>query len=541
MKHCNNRKPEFYLFNTDAYIGLQENSLAANRLSFHNKLGIFQATETSPGVFISPERAPFGGFDVRREEDFLPFVEQAEAALRLRNAHEWHITLPPLAYDGERAVRAFADLCRSGYVVTRQEYNQSLPVDQRPFLELGNYANRKRFNRALRLGVSTRLLTQAEYFAAYEVLAENRAKKGRVLSMSWSQVERLATTFPEKILCFGAFLDGTMIGAALCVIVRPDILYVYAWGERRGAEASSPVTPLAHAIHTHARATGFVLLDLGTSSINGTVNAGLAAFKRSLGAYASLKFWLRKTSLCNKQTLDTAPPPDAPVDYTAIYDPETDFDRWYSILSARRIIPFIQAGQNVLEVGSATGLLTQMLTEKQCRLVCIERSHEYADQARAKNLPNVEIHEQSVEDFTPDRMFNHILIINVLHEIPDAMAVIRTLRSCLAQDGQLHVTLPNPSSLHRLSAVGAGMIDRPDAPSERGRAYGTLRLLQPDDLVEIMSTFGLREMRREAIMVKPLPNSAMASLSDDMIEAYDMLAHDLPQNGAMTYQVFTYA
>lgn len=533
-------RDEAYLFNTDAYAALPIPDFAGSKVSVVNEQGLFQAGETAPGVFSSPARAPFGGFDVWCEDDFETFVGQVETFLTTCNAREWQITQPPLAYDGRRAVRELATLCRLGYIVTRQEYNQSLPVDDRPFLQLGNYANRKRFNRAIRMGVSARRLDVVEYQAAYEVLVENRAKKGRVLSMSWPQVDQLATAFPERLIGFGAFQDGEMVGSALCVVVRSDILYVYAWGERAGAENISPVTPIAHVIHDYARVAGFRLLDLGTSSVNGVVNQGLAAFKRSLGAYASLKFWLRKAAPAEGALPVAVQAPAVPVDYTEIYDPETDFDRWYTVLTARRIAPCLQAGQNVLEIGSATGLLTQALLERQCRIVCIERSHDYAMRARGKNMPDVEIHEQTVESFVPDRMFDHILAINILHEIPDFLSVVGKLRACLASGGELHVTLPNPFSLHRLSARGAGMIDQLDAPSDRGQSYGTLRLLTPDSLADILKTLNLKEVRREAILVKPLPNSGMAVLSDEIIEAYQELAQDMPDNGALTYQVFTH-
>lgn len=532
---------EAYLFNTDAYAALHVPDFVGRKLSVSNGLGIFQVAETASGVFSSPARAPFGGFDVWYEEDFEAFVGQVEKVLMTCGAREWHITLPPLAYGGTRAARELVTLCRLGYVVARQEYNQSLPVNDRSFLELGNYANRKRFNRAVRMGVSARRLEVAEYQAAHEVLVENRAKKGRILSMSWPQVDQLATAFPERVIGFGAFQDGGMVGAALCVVVRSDILYVYAWGERAGAEKSSPVTPIAHAIHDYARIAGFRLVDLGTSSVNGVVNPGLVAFKRSLGAYASLKFWLCRTPLAGEQVLAVPQTPAVPVDYTAIYDPETDFDRWYTVLTARRIAPCLQVGQNVLEIGSATGLLTQALLDRYCSIVCIERSHDYAMRARSKNFPDVEIHEQAVESFVPDRMFDHILAINILHEIPDFLSVVRKLQVCLAPRGELHVTLPNPFSLHRLSARGAGMIDQLDAPSDRGQSYGTLRLQTPDSLADTMKELGLREVRREAILVKPLPNSGMAVLSEDIIEAYQELAHDMPGNGALTYQVFTHA
>ncbi len=112
--------------------------------------------------------------------------------------------------------------------------------------------------------------------------------------MSWDDVQAMITAFPGRLHLFGAEHHNQLLAAAICVAVSTRVLYVYAWGEIAGAEALSPVCVLADYLSTFARAQGFDLLDLGTSSIEGIVNPGLLAFKRSLGADESLKLWLTK-------------------------------------------------------------------------------------------------------------------------------------------------------------------------------------------------------------------------------------------------------
>lgn len=530
-----------YIFNTGRYAALHDHRFSDRQIRVADDRGVFHAVETAPGHFTSPGRASFGGFEVWRETDLDSFIDQAEYALLQAGAKTWDIVGAPLCYGGDRAARDIERLCRRGYVVTRQELNQSLPVDSRTFLDIGNYANRKRFHKSARLGVTSLRLDPEHFRAAYDAVAENRAKKGRTLSMSWPDVEQLATAFPDQVMIFGAFAQAEMLGAAICVEIGHGILYVYAWGERAGAEAASPVTALAHAIHDHARLSGFTMVDLGTSSVDGVVNPGLAAFKRSLGAEPSLKLWLRKT--IRDRSTQPPEPASTPVacDYAAIYDPETDFDRWYTLLTAKRILGHLQPGQSILELGSATGLLTQALAAEGRDIVCLERAATYIARARARNLPNVEIRETNIEDDTSDRRFDHVLAINVLHEINDPAALLLRLRDRLAPAGLLHVTLPNPNSLHRLSAHAAGMIESPSALSGRGQRFGTLRLQTADAFAASLASIGLREVRRESILIKPLPNAAMAALSDDIIEAYDALSAALPESGAMFYSVFSHA
>ncbi len=225
-------------------------------------------------------------------------------------------------------------------------------------------------------------------------------------------------------------------------------------------------------------------------------------------------------------------------DYSAAYDPDLDFDRWYTTLTARRMVPKLPAGCRVLEVGSATGLLTEAIAGDQRSIVCVERSAAYVQKAQARGLAGVRIEQCTIEDFACDQTFDHVLAINVLHEVSDQCAVVKRLTHFMGPDACLHVTLPNPLSLHRLSAYGSGLIGYLCEISARGQQYETRRLQYADEFAALMATLDLVEVAREAVLIKPLPNAAMEQLSNELIEAYDELGVALPEHGAMTYFVF---
>ena len=226
------------------------------------------------------------------------------------------------------------------------------------------------------------------------------------------------------------------------------------------------------------------------------------------------------------------------MDYSKEYDPDLDFDRWYTTLSARRIAKVLRPADQVLELGSATGLLTQALAGSNRRFVCVERSDSYIARARARCLPGVHFEHCTIEEFQSRETFDQILAINVLHEVEDQRAVVEQLIRLMSPDGRLHVTLPNPQSLHRLSALGSGMISDLCQMSARGDKYQTRRLQHPEEFVAAMEELEIVEILREPILAKPLPNAAMELLSDELIEAYAELAWSLPKFGAMNYFVF---
>lgn len=280
------------IFNTAAY-----QHLHAPTISHVTPLGAFHATEREPGVFTSPGRAPYGGFDLAATataSDRTDFITATESKLRTANARTIELTPPPLCHAPTANAQTLLALCRHGYIVTRQELNQSIPVDGRPFAAIGAYATRKRLQKAARLGVTAHRLNPKDHQAAYETILDNRRKKARPMSLSWPDLAAMIQTFPNQMHLFGATQSGAIIAAAICLAVNPNTLYVHAWGERAGAESVSPVTTLAECIHAFATAQAFTLLDLGASSAQGIVDPGLQAFKNSLGAQPSLKLWLRK-------------------------------------------------------------------------------------------------------------------------------------------------------------------------------------------------------------------------------------------------------
>ena len=104
----------------------------------------------------------------------------------------------------------------------------------------------------------------------------------------------MAEALPDDVLAFGAEREGALLSAAICIRIDARVLYAFYYGDRPGHEALTPALPVLAAAWEHWRGAGGALLDLGASTIDGVPNENLLAFKRSLGAELSLKFWLAK-------------------------------------------------------------------------------------------------------------------------------------------------------------------------------------------------------------------------------------------------------
>jgi 2-polyprenyl-3-methyl-5-hydroxy-6-metoxy-1,4-benzoquinol methylase len=227
----------------------------------------------------------------------------------------------------------------------------------------------------------------------------------------------------------------------------------------------------------------------------------------------------------------------ATLDYSAAYDPDADFDAVYTLATGRRIAAALAPGARVLELGCATGLMTTLLAGGGRELVAVDRSAPYLQCLRARRLASVSAVLADVEQVEPPGAFDCVVATNLLHEVGEPQELLGRIRGWLAPGGRVHVTLPNPRSLHRIVAYEMGLIDRLDALSERGARFGTRRALDADALAALAGAAGLRVTERGGIFLKPLPNDAMAKLDAAVLDGFERAGRHLPEHCAMSYLV----
>lgn len=231
------------------------------------------------------------------------------------------------------------------------------------------------------------------------------------------------------------------------------------------------------------------------------------------------------------------------IDYTEIYDPDTDFDARFTLATGRAIAACLSPGQRVLELGCATGLMTTLLADDGRTVVGVDRSQAYLERATARALPGVTLVRADLTDLPADLgAFDHVVAANVLHELPDPQALMRRVADRhLASGGHVHVSLQNPRSLHRLVALEMGLIDDVCSVAARGKRFGTLRLYEADELSAMVCGGGMREVAREGVFLKPLTNAAMETLPPEVLDGFERAARHLPEHGAMNLLTFAHA
>ncbi len=222
-------------------------------------------------------------------------------------------------------------------------------------------------------------------------------------------------------------------------------------------------------------------------------------------------------------------------DYSTIYDPDLDFDALYTRATARRITPYVRAGDTVLEAGAATGLMTEALVDAGAQVLALDRSRDYLTRLAERGLPGVRTHRCDLDhDELPDGPFDHVVATNLLHELADPGAFLARCAAVLARDGAVHVSVPNPTSLHRLVALEMGLLDDLGELSARAETFSTRRMLDRATLRDHAERAGLRVTSATGVVCKPFPNELMAQLPADVLDGLDRVSHRIPDLCALT-------
>jgi 2-polyprenyl-3-methyl-5-hydroxy-6-metoxy-1,4-benzoquinol methylase len=229
----------------------------------------------------------------------------------------------------------------------------------------------------------------------------------------------------------------------------------------------------------------------------------------------------------------------AVADYTGIYDPDVDFDSWYTDVTAAAVAEHLLPGERVLELGCATGRMSAKLAAAGADVLGVDRSSGYVERARARALRTARFVVADVEEHlrAERRHYHHVVATNLVHELDDPVAFVAAAAERLRPGGRLHLSLQNPRSLHRLVAHEMGLIDDLGATSERGEAYGTRRSLTKEELVDLGTRAGLVEVHAAGLCLKPLPNALMATLPADVLAGMAGAARHAPHLAAINYVV----
>lgn len=283
------------LFNHPDFYNLHKTKSSVY-LSFYldsKLIGLIHFTETENLTYRSPYRGTYGNISFKEGLDLqvkYECVEKLEAHMKALGAKNIEILSEPFSHHLHNSASLFNVYLSRGFEIHRQEINHTLSVDQHLLIEKMMRNNKKRLNKCERENfIFEQVFSDDEIKKVYLTIKENRESKGYKVSMDLGQIMEMYSVFPNDIYFFKASQNRENCAASICMRLNKNVLYVFYWGDKPGFEQYSPVAFLANGIYAFAQQRNFVLIDAGTSSINGLPNFGVATFKENLGFTISPK------------------------------------------------------------------------------------------------------------------------------------------------------------------------------------------------------------------------------------------------------------
>lgn len=245
----------------------------------------------------SPLKAPFGSIEI-----FGPYsstavyqlLDRLDVTAKDLKLQTIRITHPPDGYDTETSLLIAKALQNHGFQIVYQDLNFHLEVGG-DFKKHLRRSERWKLNKSKRSGYLFHSIPNPVWNDVFPFLLESRERKGFFLSMNQPELEKAFQQFPKEYQMWGVSLENQLIAMAITIRINTEILYVFYTADDLSHRKVSPVVLLHEGLYIYCIDQKFRLLDLGTVSLKGIVNSGVATFKRNLGGVASLKqSWVKR-------------------------------------------------------------------------------------------------------------------------------------------------------------------------------------------------------------------------------------------------------
>jgi len=183
-----------------------------------------------------------------------------------------------------------------------------------------------------------------------------------------------------------------------------------------------------------------------------------------------------------------------------------------------------------LELGIGHGLVLDTLREKFKQVIVLEGANSLVQEYENK-YDNVEIIETYFETFSTEEKFSNIGMGFILEHVDDPAAILKKYAGLLAKNGRIFIGVPSASSMHRILAKKAGMLENLEEMSETDYAFGHKRSWVYEKWHTLLKNTGFKIEKAYGIAFKPFTTDQIDSLNVDprIMLALDDLSNEYPE------------
>lgn len=255
-------------------------------------LGIF--LRVSESIAKSPYAAPFGGIfskDYRTDWNALnQFISEIGKYLLSTGVENLRIAFPAPIYSKNITTKVINSLINGAYPIRLMpEINSHISLPSHDKLDYPKNI-KEIIRKTSRAGLKIKeVYEEWEKLAAYEIVAENRKSKSRVMSISYSHLRSLDKVFETRYFIIKN-QELQSVASAITFKSTSKIVYAQFWGDTMIGRGLNAMDFLSVSMVDIFKEEGFSILDLGVSTEQGMPNAGLLRFKESHLFESTLKF-----------------------------------------------------------------------------------------------------------------------------------------------------------------------------------------------------------------------------------------------------------
>jgi hypothetical protein len=286
-----------FLFNSAKYLRLQhaKNWRIYETLDQHTRIVKARiAFYLDKDKAVSPLRAPFGFIEVYQKivvDELFGFFSLVETDLKGHGVKRMLLTSYPEAYD-KNVSHAETALKRLHYSI-EQEVSSVIPVDRKLFEKKIKISELQKLRKAEKM-FSFEKLDLSKLKEIYSFIEECRKERNQHLSMSYSDLKKTITEFPDNYFLYHVYDAAGTAAAAIVIRINQEIMYTFYYAHSKKFDKVSPVVFLISSLYKEAQQHELKMIDLGTSMLNGKINRSLLHFKKSIGGESTRKLIFEK-------------------------------------------------------------------------------------------------------------------------------------------------------------------------------------------------------------------------------------------------------
>ncbi len=241
-------------------------------------------------------RSPFGTVEFSKRlpaEILYKFLMFVEGDMQSTGIERIIIKNPPYLYAADKIATMESFLFNLGYNTTSSALG-SIRFTHDDFVTKLHRLEISKLKKSADVNLNARFLSAENLDQVFDFILSCRKSKGYVLSMTLNDLKDTIGHFPDRYLFSGVFLGSEMIAASISIRVTSEILYNFYADHSATYNHLSPVVVLIKSLYEYCQQNKILMLDFGTSAVNGQPNFGLLKFKARLGGQPSPKLTFEK-------------------------------------------------------------------------------------------------------------------------------------------------------------------------------------------------------------------------------------------------------